>query len=231
MRVLLIDPDPSRVRRIRQAFRMESPDCEVQLASGKAQAMDALKKQQTQIIFCVDSVIPELGMDFVAATKKIDGYECSAFISLIKCGQKDKQDILQQTISGFDAMLVEPFSLNTFREALETAKQLVRERSQEFEARVIKSALVDVITYIDATALNLKYKRDVQRKHTASERFRETMAACSARNEKLYYDLVVETFIHIKPPKALKTQYKGASKRLRRAAERRAVAAMLDEEK
>ena len=213
--VLIVDSDRTRVMRIRSAAKLEATFSAVTTVSMFEQALERLEFTEYQLIFIAADEYDEELATFLEQVKATSGGQVASYVGLVGSNLEQHQ-IAKLMLKGFDSVLSEPFSIDSFHEILEITVAIVAERAVERRKRLVEIALVDAITYIDSVAGRMKSNREQRASTRARAKLQSTLLQCAEVDQELYFKVLVEKLVAVSASKRKRKVYTGASTRLRK---------------
>lgn len=216
---LVVDSDMESRARLKDAMRAAGGF--EQLSTAKS-LEDALKQLSSDKVFDIIFVSHRLELEgishFIGQAKRLPNACDSAFI-LLQSSATDSGAFTVNLLRGHDGFLIEPYSVDSLVEVMALAEQV---RSERRQARLILALRLFVRELILQFSQLVRLRRMGHRAGISYEVFKNMCSVLRSLEpdmEKLYFEIILETFPAIEAPShrelSSKT-YSGASERIRR---------------
>lgn len=200
--------------RIRSAAKLEANFTSLITVPTLEKALDRMELHTFELVFVAEELIDGVNKNFIEHARQKTGGKIASYVS-IASGGKEQHEFASNLLEGFDAILSEPFSIDSFHSVLEIALSLLSKRTAELRKEIIEIALADAHTYIDTYALSVRHKSGQGVSNRAIAKLKDTLDSCYRSDTEQYFEAVIKKFTELASKKRESKGYSGASKRLR----------------
>jgi len=228
-RALLVDNDNDRRRRLKEAalalYQFESVHTIVNLGEG----LEALKAHQGCDVVFISQRYPidQIRSFITNAKESIEGRD-AAYVMIMGSSEKEKSTIAESMMKGADGFLFEPYSVESLLEITTLAEKVKKERSRVRIQQALKLLLEQMSENLDLLA---GMRASGYEAGITAKNFREICSSLQTLDDEslqMYYELALKHFEQCSPPSPIqkKKMYTGASQRVKKLQERKALSEM-----
>jgi len=171
------------------------------------------------VLLVTSDLEPERVREFIPAAKQIDAGKEAAYVIVLKQNHQDAENVAASLVDGTDGFLLEPYSVDALRRVANIAARIKKQHEANRARAAMTLLFRDVVPKLDAYAEAARKKKDAP---IAEKEFRHVAASLQKLikgHEDVYLSLA-EEFFEKASPRAAKSKYKGASKRVRQLEEK-----------
>jgi hypothetical protein len=158
----------------------------------------------------------ELATQFIASSKQTEAGRDSANLLIGSVEPFTESVLARLMLKGFDGMLIEPASVDTFRVSAELALKARKEKLHQRKKKSLDIMVRALADQLDELASKKKLR---QITILAQDRFStlgKEIAALDFDSKGLYFDSLIEHFIARNAPIQSELEYSGSSQRMQR---------------
>ena len=219
---LVVDPDTGTRLRLKQAAISVYHFGEVHLCPDLDNALARLEGgKQSDVVFISERFPKDQIPPFIKQAKGTAGGNDAAYVLVLTKSEDDSARVASGVMLGADGVLMEPYSVDSLVEITKLSARVKRENARTREKAAISFLVKDIIKQIDRLAYMKVCEMDVGR---SLKQFREMCSVFENfddNSRQMYFEIMLELFDNLPPPKYPVRQYKGASLRVKKMMEKK----------
>lgn len=227
MDILIVDSDAETSMLLKQAAMSVGLFRKVMAIRHPHEAVGKLASEDpTDLVFVSWHFDRQEILNFIAEARKTKHGEDAAYVMVLNTKNQDRELISQNMVAGIDGFLFEPYSIEYLTEIVQLARKVKAEKSDVRQRAAYALLVRDIIQSLDFVAQFRKLGQDAAMTEKRFKRLCEPLKNLSPELLEVYRDIAIEQFSAIpSPPRLFKSgNYKGASERVKKAAEKKLAA-------
>ena len=227
MDILIVDSDAETSMLLKQAAMSVGLFRRVVALRHLREAIAKLGAEETtDLIFVSWHFDRQEVLDFITEARKTKHGEDAAYVMVLNTKNQDRELISQNMVAGIDGFLFEPYSIEYLTEIVQLARKVKAEKGEIRQRGAFALLVKDIIQSLDFVAQFKKLGQDAALTEKRFKRLCEPLRELDPDMLRLYSEVAVEQFSEIQAPRRLfkSGNYKGASERVKKAAEKKMAA-------
>ncbi|MCB0311068.1 MAG: hypothetical protein KDD42_07525 [Bdellovibrionales bacterium] len=185
--------------------------------------------QHFDVVFISDRVGLNDATDFIKKAKEQESTQDAAFIIIAATQDEMATMVARNMIGGADGFLCEPYSVDSLTEITELAAKVKKERSDAREKAAMNVLIREACAQITKIAQLRSHDLPTMRESKKLNQMCELFHSLDGDKLEMFYEVAFSHLENAKVPPPLVKEYKGASSRVQRRMEKKAIEKLMNE--